>query len=85
MDGTRYYESDELEAEAAYRDRQRKECRDTIIYCVLSLALLIAAGGLNNPVVIATIPGGPLTLTILSIVIVVSVLLLCIWQIRKSK
>ncbi len=85
MVGTRYYESDDVEAEIAYRERQRKECRDTILYCVLSLALLIAAGALNNPIVIATIPGGPLTLTLLSIVIVVSVLVLCLWQMRKSR
>ena len=61
-------------------DVARKECRNTAIYCILSLALLILAGAVNSPLVAATIPGGPLTLGLVSIGIIMSVVLLCLWQ-----
>ena len=61
-------------------EASRKECRNTSIYCVLSLALFILAGAVNSPIVRAAIPGGAQTLTLLSIGIIIAVLILCIWQ-----
>ncbi|TFF95607.1 hypothetical protein EU546_02975 [Candidatus Thorarchaeota archaeon] len=63
-----------------YRRAQQKECRNTTIYCVLSIALLITSGAINNPLVMDILPGGQLTMTLLTIGIVVSVLILCAWQ-----
>jgi hypothetical protein len=60
--------------------QSRKECRDTTIYCVLSVMLLIAAAALNSPGFIEGIPGGQITVGLLSLVIFVAVLYLCIKQ-----
>ena len=76
-----YYEE---EPDYGARMQARNDCRNTTIYCVVSLALLIAAGAINSPIVAATIPGGQLTLTLLSVIIVVAVLGLCIWQYPRT-
>jgi hypothetical protein len=60
--------------------RTRKDCRNTAIFCVLSLGLLIAAFMISNPAVAASLPGGPATVLFLGILIIVSVFLLCYWQ-----
>ena len=60
--------------------RTRKDCRNTAIYCVLSLGLLIAAFMISNPAVAEALPGGPATVLLLGILIIVSVLVLCYWQ-----
>jgi len=60
--------------------RTRKDCRNTVIYCVVSLGLLIAAFTISNPAVAAALPGGPATVLFLGILIIVAVLLLCYWQ-----
>ncbi|MHA1906766.1 MAG: hypothetical protein ACW98Y_05705 [Candidatus Thorarchaeota archaeon] len=60
--------------------KAKSDCQNTIIYCSVSIALLILAGGLGNPAFVATLPGGAVTASVLSIVIVVAVLLLCVWQ-----
>lgn len=58
----------------------RKDCRNTGIFCVASLGLLIAASALTSPVVADALPGGPATVLFLGILIIISVLLLCYWQ-----
>jgi hypothetical protein len=63
-----------------YNKQEVADCRNTIIYCGVSIALLILAGGLGNPAFVATLPGGTATASILSIGIVIGVLLLCVWQ-----
>ncbi len=65
--------------------RTRKECRNTAIYCVVSLGLLIAAFAISNPAVAAALPGGPATVLFLGILIIISVLLLCYWQKPRRK
>ncbi|MFX1367768.1 MAG: hypothetical protein ACFFAY_04145 [Promethearchaeota archaeon] len=66
-------------------DASRKECRNTTIYCVLSITLFILAGAINSPLIRETIPGGPLTLMLLSIGIIIAVLLLCLWQAPRPR
>ena len=63
-----------------YNKQEVSDCRNTIIYCGVSIALLILAGGLGNPAFVATLPGGAATAGILSFGIVIAVLLLCVWQ-----
>jgi hypothetical protein len=58
----------------------RKDCRNTGIYCIVSLGLLIAAFAITSPAVADALPGGPITVFILGILIIISVLLLCYWQ-----
>lgn len=66
-------------------DASRKECRNTTIYCALSLALLILAGAVNSPLVASAIPGGPLTLGLISVGIIIAVVLLCLWQTPRPR
>ena len=63
-----------------YNRQDVSDCKNTIIYCGVSIALLILAGGLGNPAFVASLPGGVATASILSIGVVVAVLLLCVWQ-----
>jgi hypothetical protein len=70
----------ESDAYPDYNRVQQKECRNTTIYCTLSIALLIASGAVNNPLVMDVLPGGQASMTILTILIVVGVLILCAWQ-----
>lgn len=65
--------------------RTRKDCRNTAIYCVLSLGLLIAAFMISNPAVAEALPGGPVTVLFLGILIIISVVLLCYWQRPRRK
>ncbi|MGY5881044.1 MAG: hypothetical protein RTV31_12390 [Candidatus Thorarchaeota archaeon] len=67
-----------------YQAQQRKDCNKTLIYCIASIALLIASGAMTHPDVQANIPGGTATTSILSFAIIVVVLLLCFWQRPKS-
>ena len=67
------------------RRQSQADCRNTTVYCILSLALLILSGAIGNPTVAAMIPGGDTTIMILSILIVVSVLALCTWQCKGSR
>ena len=60
--------------------QSRKECRNTTIYCVLSVVLLIAATALNSPGSIEDIPGGQITVALFSLVIFAVVLYLCVKQ-----
>jgi len=60
--------------------KMRNDCRNTGIYCVVSIGLLIAAGAITSPVVADALPGGPATVLFLGILIIISVLLLCYWQ-----
>ncbi len=60
--------------------KMRKECRNTGIYCVVSIGLLIAAGAISNPAVAAAVPGGPATVLFLGVLIIISILILCYWQ-----
>jgi hypothetical protein len=64
-------------------NRSSKECRNTTIYCILSLALLILAGAVNSPYAAAIVPGGAATLGLVSIGIVVAVIILCFWQMPR--
>lgn len=68
-----------------YRETQAKECRNTTIYCTLSIALLIASGAVNNPLVIDILPGGQASMTIITILIVVGVVILCAWQFPRRR
>lgn len=64
--------------------QQRSDCNKTMIYCIVTIALLIASGAVSHPEVIAVLPGGVGTSSILSFAIIVTVLLLCFWQRPKS-
>jgi hypothetical protein len=57
-----------------------KQCRNTGIYCVVSLGLLIAAIALSSPSVAETLPGGFLTVMILGVLIIIAMILLWYWQ-----
>ena len=65
--------------------QQRSDCNKTTIYCIVSIALLIASGAITHPEVQANIPGGTATTSILSFVIIVAVILLCVWQAPRPK
>ncbi|TFG97132.1 hypothetical protein E4H12_09410 [Candidatus Thorarchaeota archaeon] len=65
--------------------QQRSACNKTMIYCIVSIALLIASGAVTHPEVIANLPGGASTSSILSFVIIVAVILLCVWQAPRPK
>jgi hypothetical protein len=72
--------------EVDYRARKaRSDCRNTAVYCVISVALLVVAGPINSPEAVITIPGGALTIAVIDIVIVVAVVLLCIWQAPRPR
>ncbi|TFG30288.1 hypothetical protein EU527_14635 [Candidatus Thorarchaeota archaeon] len=58
----------------------RKDCRNTTIYCIISLLLFIAAFQLSNPEVMQALPGGPATSMVLGILIIVAVFVLCYIQ-----
>jgi len=60
--------------------QSRNECRNTTIYCVLSILFFIVVGMLNSPGFSEALPGGQLTASLLSIVIFIAVLFLCIKQ-----
>ena len=60
--------------------QSRKECRSTTIYCILSVILLIAAAAFNSPGFVENLPGGQITVVLLSLVVFVAVLYLCIKQ-----
>jgi hypothetical protein len=64
---------------------QQKECRNTTIYCVLSIVLFIASGAINNPLVLDVIPGGQASMTLLTLVIILGVVILCIWQFPRFR
>jgi hypothetical protein len=72
------FENDETDSD--YAIKMRKDCRNTGIFCVASLGLLIAAGAITSPVVADALPGGPATVLFLGILIIISVFLLCYWQ-----
>ncbi|MGY5872803.1 MAG: hypothetical protein RTV72_11195 [Candidatus Thorarchaeota archaeon] len=63
----------------------RADFNKTMIYCVISIALLITSGAVTHPEVQANIPGGVATTSILSFVIIVFVILLCVWQRPRLK
>ena len=72
--------------EEDYRARKaRNDCRNTTVYCIISIALFIVAGPINSPEVAMTIPGGALAIAVIDIVIVVAVVLLCIWQAPRPR
>jgi hypothetical protein len=72
---------DTNEQETDYNALQvRKDCRNTAIYCVASLGLLIAAGAISSPVVADALPGGPATVLFLGVLIIIAVFALCYWQ-----
>lgn len=60
--------------------RVRKDCRNTTIYCIISLLLFIAAFQISNPDVMEVLPGGPITAMVLGILIIVAVVVLCYIQ-----
>ncbi|MHA1138063.1 MAG: hypothetical protein ACTSSE_16410 [Candidatus Thorarchaeota archaeon] len=64
--------------------QQRSDCKKTQVYCIVSIALLIASGAVTHPDVVAVLPGGANTSSILSFLIIVLVLLLCFWQRPKK-
>ena len=73
--------------ERYYQDpyKAKSDFNKTMVYCIASIALLIASGAVSHPEVEAVIPGGAYTTSILSIFIIISVVLLCVWQTRKPK
>jgi hypothetical protein len=56
-----------------------------MIYCIVSIALLLASGAITQPEVQANIPGGAATTSILSFVIIIAVILLCVWQAPRPR
>jgi hypothetical protein len=83
MDKFRYFDADGTEAD--HRKRQRDDCRNTTLYCVVSLALLIAGGAATSPYFIDAVPGGRTIANFLTIAVVVGVMILCYWQTRRSR
>jgi hypothetical protein len=82
-DSFRYFEADGTETD--YRKRQRAECRNTTLYCAISLALLIAGGAATSPYFIDAIPGGRTTANFLAVAVVIGVMFLCYWQTRVPR
>lgn len=60
--------------------RARSECNKQSVYCIASIALFIVAGMVSSPGFAALVPGGELTVAMLSIGVVILVLLLCAWS-----
>jgi len=65
--------------------QERKDCINSTFYCVVSLAVFIAAYALSNPMVIEAIPGGAITSAIIGIGIFLTVIFLCIKQAPNRK
>jgi hypothetical protein len=63
----------------------RADCNKTMIFCIVSIALLIASGAVSHPEVIAVLPGGESTSVILRFVIIIAVFLLCFLQRPRSQ
>ena len=62
------------------RKQERKDCINSTFFCVVSLAVFVAAYALSNPIIVAAIPGGAITSAIISIGIFLTVIILCIKQ-----
>lgn len=58
----------------------RNDCRNSLIYCIISILLLVAAFELTNQDVMNALPGGPFTAMILGFAIIIAVLVLCYIQ-----
>lgn len=63
-----------------YNERARKDCQKQAIYCFASIALFIVAGLIGTPGIATMIPGGTLTLGLISVGIVILVIILCKFQ-----
>ncbi|MGY5853581.1 MAG: hypothetical protein RTU92_08465 [Candidatus Thorarchaeota archaeon] len=64
------------------RQREYSNCRKQNAYCFLSIILFILAGVTSYPGVAESIPGGMVTIVIIDIGIVLTVLLLCRFQMK---
>jgi hypothetical protein len=83
MDNIRYYEADGTQAD--YKKKQRDDCRNSTLYCVISLALLIAGGAATSPYFIDAVPGGRTIANFLTVGVVIGVMILCYWQTRRPR
>lgn len=68
-------ENNEIQRE--YDARAMKDCKRQSAYCFASIALFIVAGLIGTPGIVEMVPGGVLTLGIVSVGIVITVILLC--------
>ncbi len=68
-------ESNDVQRE--YDARAMKDCQKQSAYCIASIALFIVAGLVGTPGAVAMIPGGALTLGLVSVGIVILVIILC--------
>jgi hypothetical protein len=59
---------------------QKKEFNRQMIYCVVSIVVFFVAIVTSNPNIMATIPGGGLTLLLIDIGIIVLVVALCMYS-----
>ena len=58
----------------------KKDLRNTAIYCVVSLLLLIVAFYISDPAIMEILPGGAVTSMVIGIGIIIAVFVLCYWQ-----
>ncbi len=58
---------------------QRKEFNRQMLYCIVSIIIFFVALITSDPAIVATIPGGGLTLLIIDTSIIVLVLAMCVW------
>lgn len=81
MFGLRAIDGESPSAQTEYdQKRVRKDIRNTVIYCVVSLLLLIAAFYISDPAVMEVLPGGAATSMVIGIGIIIAVFVLCYWQ-----
>ena len=86
MYGLRTMDGDDHSTQQEYDPaRVKKDLRNTVIYCVLSLILLLAAFYISDPAVMEILPGGAMTSMAIGIIIIISVFVLCYWQRPKRR
>jgi len=85
MYGLRTMDGEETATQPGYAPSVKKDLRNTMIYCILSLLLFILAFYISDPVVMQALPGGPFTSMVMGILIIVAVFVLCYWQRPKKR
>ncbi len=78
---TNSLENDEYQID--YNRRAQADCLKQTSYCLGSIALFVLAGMIGIPEIAANIPGGTLTTSLITIGIVIGVLILCRFQMKR--
>ena len=74
-------DSDQPTKEPEYDpSKVKKDLRNTMIYCVVSLLLLMVAFYISDPATMEILPGGAATSMAIGIGIIIAVFVLCYWQ-----